>query len=176
MGGFETRWLLALASLAVVACSDDAAKDKKSEIRISGPVGTEYSTRPVFEGTGRERIAGCCSFTTGKAKVRKLEGDLDGRKILGEGFHTTLSFGPGAISAQVAPGGSKSAIDGIDLLKHVAEKPAAQDPTFVYTAVVPLNEEATAKKIDPPELEVLGWCDNARTCDELKQILDSLRF
>lgn len=176
MARSEPRCLLALTCLALVACNKDATKDKGSEIRISGPVGTEYSIHPVFDGTGRERIAGCCSFVTGRAKVRKLEGDLDGREIIGEGYHATLGFGPSGVSGQVPPGGSKSTIDGVEIVKHVVEKPAPKKPTFVYTAVVPLNAEAEAKKIDFPELEVLGWCEDARSCGELRQILDSVRF
>lgn len=176
MARSETAWPVALACLVLVACNNDAAQDKGSEVRISGPVGTEYSVHPVFHGTGRERIAGCCSFVANRDNIRKLEGDLDGREIVGDGFHATLGFGPGAISRQVPPGGSKSTIDGVEVVKHIVEKPAPKEPSFTYTAVVPLNAEAEAKNIDSPELEILGWCDDARSCGELRQILDSLRF
>jgi hypothetical protein len=145
--------LLALACLGAVACKPDAAKKSQSDIRISGPVGTEYSVHPVFEGAGRNRILGCCSFAVGKAKVRKLEGDLDGREVVGMGFHATLSFGPDAISSRFVRGGRKFRIDGVEVSKDVVENPGPQEPTFVYTALVPWNSEARAKKIVYPELE-----------------------
>lgn len=173
MGRVKLFSVLALACFTTAACNDNIGP----ETRITGPVGTEYSIHPIFEATGRERIAGCCSFETGTAKVRKSDTiDLDGREIVGEGYHATFSFGTGAISMRRTTEASQSEIDGVELAKHFDEKPELQQPNFVYTALIPLNAEADAKKIDPPELEILGWCEDRQSCGELRQILDSVRF
>jgi hypothetical protein len=165
----------AVASLAIASCGD-GSNEREKETRLSGPVGTEYSVHPKFEGAGRERIAGCCSFEPGTSSVKKLEGDLDGREVVGKGFHATLSFGPGAITRRDNPKGSKAVIDGVELFRYADEKPASGAPNVIYTAVIPLNAEAEKRRIDSPGLEILAWCEDSRSCAEMSKVLDTLRF
>lgn len=164
-----------VACLAIASCGDNSNQQEK-EMRLSGPVGTEYSVHPKFEGAGRERIAGCCSFEPGTSSVKKLEGDLDGREVVGKGFHATFSFGPGAVTRRNGSKGSKTVIDGVELTRFADEKPASGGPNVIYTAVVPLNAEAEKRRIDPPGLEIAAWCEDSRSCAEMSKILGTLRF
>jgi hypothetical protein len=165
----------AVAYLAIASCGD-SSNEKEKKTRLSGPVGTQYSVHPKFEGVGRERIPGCCSFEPGAATVKKLEGDLDGREVVGKGYHATFSFGSGAISRSNVPKGSKTVIDSVELFRHADMKSATGGANITYAAIVPLSSEAEKRRIDPPELEIIASCEDRVSCAEMKKMLDTLRF
>jgi len=132
---------------------------------------------PVFPTKGRMVVAGCCSFVVGDAKVKRLEGDVDGRQIEGAGYKAIVSFGNGIArpDASAMPG-TTSQIDGVTLRKSVLKPAEADESRVIYRAAVALDEQAKAQNIANPGLEITGWCSSDAACDKLTAIIESIRF
>ena len=168
---------LSACLLALAACGPSAEEDSQRKAQLSGPVGLEHSVHPVFPTEGRMAVAGCCSFVVGDVEVWRLEGDVDGRKIEGAGYEAVVSFGNGIARAGV-PGVPTTAwqIDGVTLRKSVLESTNAGGPRFIYRATVPLDDQAQARNIANPGLEIIGWCSTEPACGELTAMVESIRF
>jgi hypothetical protein len=182
MGSAKRNSRLAFAGLAsgllvLGACDSPPAGERSGNRQISGPVGTEYSVHPRFNADGRTIVEGCCSFAAAGTSIRRLEGDVDGRELEGPGYRALISFGNGLARAdEPGPPTTISQVDGVTLEKRVVEGGKAGEPRFLYRAIVPLDDQAKARNVREPGLEVTGWCSDLTSCERLAAILDSVRF
>lgn len=93
-GVASTGAMVALVAIALASCGRSSREEPRS-IELSGPIGTEHSVHPRHETTGWTILRGCCCFDTSSARVIRLEGDVEGRRIEGDGFWIEVSFGNG---------------------------------------------------------------------------------
>ncbi len=167
-------WLLAFIALA--GCDRGSEKEPRPT-ELSGPVGTEYSIHPRNVAGDRRLIAGCCTFDVGQARITKLEGDVDGRMVEGEGYRVEISFGNGLARRPLsAAAPSTLNIDGVTLRKFRPASPGQKEPDLLYAAIVPLDAEAQRRRVRSPGLEVRAWCATTASCQAATRLVEGIRF
>ena len=167
-------WLLACIALA--GCDRGSDKEPRST-ELSGPVGTELSVHPRNVAGDRLLIAGCCTFDVQDAQVTKLEGDVDGRMVEGNGYRVEISFGNGLARrplSTTAP--STLNIDDVTLRKFRPASAGQKEPDLLYAAIVPLNAEAQRRRVRSPGLEVRAWCATPAGCQAATRLVEGIRF
>jgi hypothetical protein len=163
--------------MVLAACGPSSGDDNQRKTQLSGPVGLEHSVHPVSPTQGRMAVAGCCSFVVEDAKVQRLEGDVDGRQIEGAGYRAIISFGNGvARPDEPQTPATVRQIDGVPFNKIVVKSARPGEPRLVYRATVPLDDQAKARNIANPGLEIVGWCSSELACDRLTKMIESIRF
>ena len=178
-GNASIKAASALACIAALAGCDRGSDKEPRPTELSGPVGTEYSIHPRVKVGDRLLIEGCCTFDVGRARITKLEGDVDGHMVEGNGYRVEISFGNGLarrpLSAAVL---STLSIDGVALSKFRLANPGRKEPDLLYTAIVPLDAEAQRRRVRvrSPGLEVRAWCRTAEGCQAATRLIEGVRF
>lgn len=165
-----------LACVALAGCDRGSDKEPRST-ELSGPVGTEYSIHPRNRGGDRLLIAGCCTFDVGSARIIKLEGDVDGRMVEGDGYRVEISFGNGMARRPLSAATySTLNIDGVALRRFRPTSHGKNEPDLLYAAIIPLDAEADRRRVRSPGLEVRAWCTSSERCRAATRMIEGVKF
>lgn len=165
-----------MACLALAGCDRGSDKEPRPT-ELSGPVGTEYSIHPRNVTGDRLLIAGCCTFDVGRARTTKLEGDVDGRMVEGDGYRVEISFGNGLARRPLSTAAlSTLNIDGVTLRKFRPASPGENEPELLYAAIIPLDADAQRRRVRSPGLEIRAWCATAASCEAATRMVEGIRF
>lgn len=163
----------AAASLALLLVScGQPDEPAQPETRITGVTDERYYVHPKAEEPGRTVVKGCCTFDLGDAQVTQMTGDVDGRIVRGPGYELEIAFGDwlGPLPKPYEESGERT-IDGVKVTEF-----RGKPRQFALTATVPLSQEAIARRVDFPQLQVSGRCDGPAACARLEMIMRSIRF
>jgi hypothetical protein len=170
--GAAVKGLALSLAILLAACNPRSDEDQTAQKRISSVTDDRYYIHPRVPANDRMVIKGCCTFEIAEAQVTQLPGDVDGRLIRGQGYQAELAFGTRL--AALPPGFTRSGHRDLDGVTVTELKSGSQQ--YALQAIVPLSNQAAKKGIDFPQLQVVGRCETAKGCRELKRVLESIRF
>ncbi|HEX8534390.1 MAG TPA: hypothetical protein VF662_09495 [Allosphingosinicella sp.] len=183
-GKLQSRLVIALAVIGAIApsCggSSRGAEEEQPPVKKSGTLNSADYVRPRIDRPNAFLVPRCCTLAIGQDAVERLSSDSFVAVIGQEGWRAEVLFGfnEASPSRENMRPALRKVIDGIpyhrfDLPGDGANESGAR---YIWSADVPLANDAEAKGVVRPALRIDGTCRTAAACRQLIATMNTIRF